>query len=70
MKIIELRRQLLSNNDYSIQGVVLAIDNSRHNWLCSEDIFKFMKNYGFDLNLRQVDKLVEVLDFKMEGKLT
>ena len=29
-----------------------------------------MKNFGFDLNLRQVEKLVEVLDFNMQGKLT
>ena len=50
--------------------MVLAIDNSRHNWVCAEDIYKFMKNFGFDLNLRQVEKLVEVLDFNMQGKLT
>ena len=50
--------------------MVLAIDNSRHNWVCAEDVYKFMKNFGFDLNLRQVEKLVEVLDFNMQGKLT
>ena len=58
MKIIELRRELLAARDYSLRGVVLAIDGSRHNFVCAEDIFKFMKNFGFDVSLRQVERLV------------
>jgi hypothetical protein len=54
MKLIELRRALIESMDYSPQGVILSIDNSRHDWVCVEDIFKFMKNYGFDTNLRQI----------------
>ena len=69
MRLIELRRQLISSKDYSLHGVVLAIDNNRHNWACAEDILKFMKNFGFDLSLRQTEKLVEVLDFKLDGML-
>lgn len=53
MKIIELRRELLSKKDYSLHGVVLAIDNSRHSWVCAEDLLKFLKNFGFDISLRQ-----------------
>lgn len=70
MKIIELRRSLLGSKDYSIDGVLLAIDNSRHDWICTEDIYKFMKNYGFDADFRQIEKLVEVLNYKLNGKLT
>lgn len=65
-----MRRELLAGKDYSIQGVVLAIDNSRHDWVTGEDVFKFMKNYGVNVTLRQVEKLIEVLNFKMDGKLT
>lgn len=54
MKMIELRRELMGNSDYSMRGVLFAIDCHDHDWICSEDIFKFMKNYGFDVNLRQV----------------
>jgi hypothetical protein len=38
MKIIELRRQLLSQTDYSVHGSLLAIDNNRHDWVCAEDL--------------------------------
>lgn len=58
MKLIELRRALINSSDYSLRGVIMAIDSSRHDWVCAEDIFKFMKNYGFDVTLRQVEKLV------------
>lgn len=48
----------------------MAIDSSRHQWVCTEDLFKFMKNYGFDANFRQIQKLVEVINFNAEGKVT
>lgn len=70
MKIIELRHKLVHNPDYSIKGVLLAIDCNSHDWICSEDIFKFMKNYGFDVTLRMVEKLVEVINYSMNGKIT
>jgi len=46
MKLIELRRKLIDQNDYSITAVLLALDGHSHNWICCEDIYKFMKNYG------------------------
>jgi hypothetical protein len=35
MKAIELRRELLAQEDYSVKGAILAIDNSRHEWVCA-----------------------------------
>jgi len=54
MKMIELRNQLINKSDYSIKGSLLAIDVSSHEWICCEDIFNFMKNYGIDVSMRQV----------------
>lgn len=54
MKIIELRRKLVRSDDYSSKGVLVAIDGNDHQWVCAEDLFKFMKNYGYDVSLRQV----------------
>ena len=70
MKIIELRRQLLSQPDYSVHGSLLAIDNNRHDWVCAEDLEKFMKNFGYHITLKQVQKLVEVMKSSMDGKVS
>lgn len=35
MKIIELRRNLLSQPEYSVKGALLAIDGNRHDWVCA-----------------------------------
>lgn len=70
MKIIELRRKLVGSEDYSSKGVLVAIDGNDHQWICAEDLFKFMKNYGFDVSLRQVEKLVEVINYNMNGKVS
>ena len=58
MKILELRRGLIKCIDYSIQGVTAALDTNGHNWVCAEDMLIFMKNYGIDVTIRQVEKLV------------
>jgi Ca2+-binding EF-hand superfamily protein len=70
MKLIELRRSLIKSDDYSIQGMILSIDSNRHDWVCAEDIYKFMKNHGFDVDNRRVEKLVEVLNYQADGKIT
>jgi benzoyl-CoA reductase/2-hydroxyglutaryl-CoA dehydratase subunit BcrC/BadD/HgdB len=31
---------------------------------------QFLKNFGFDVNLRQVEKLVEVINNTFDGKIT
>jgi hypothetical protein len=33
-------------------------------------LFKFLKNYGFDVNLRQVEKLVEVINSSLDGRIS
>ena len=48
----------------------MAIDSNRHDWVCPEDVYKFMKNHGFDVDVRKVDKLVEVLNYSMDGKIS
>lgn len=70
MKIIEMRRQLIGNADYSSRGALVAIDGYNHNYACAEDLLKFMKNYGFDVSLRQVEKLAEVINCNLDGKIT
>ena len=70
MIIIQLRRKLVENSDYTSKAAISAIDCNTHEWVCADDIYKFMKNYGFDVNLRQVEKLVEVLNYDMDGKIT
>jgi hypothetical protein len=54
MSIIELRRELIKAEDYSIRGVIMALDAHGHQWVCGEDILSFLKNYGFDVGLRQI----------------
>lgn len=57
-------------SDYTIRGVLLTIDCDGHEWVCCEDLFKFMKNYEFDVNLRQIEKLVEIINSTLNGKIT
>ena len=47
MRIIELRRNLLGQPEYSARGALLAIDGNRHDWVSAEDLFKFLKNFGY-----------------------
>lgn len=70
MKIIELRRQLVSSQDYSSRAALVAIDGNDHRWVCSEDLYKFLKNYGFDVGLRQVEKLMEAINYNLDGKIS
>lgn len=70
MQIIELRRELMKSKDYSMRGVLAAVDGHNHRWVCGEDLYHFLKNYGFDVNLRQVEKLVEVVNCNLDGKIT
>lgn len=58
MKIIELRRELVNSHDYSTRAALVAIDGNDHRWVCAEDLSKFLKNYGVDVALRQVEKLI------------
>ena len=69
MQIIELRRQLIKCEDYSIDGVAAALDQHKHGWLCVEDFFAFLKNYGVDVNMRQIQKLVEIVNWSMDGRV-
>jgi Ca2+-binding EF-hand superfamily protein len=50
--------------------VLSTIDGNGHEWICCEDLFKFMKNYQLEVNLRQVEKLVEVINSTLNGKIT
>lgn len=70
MKIIEMRRELINSSDYSSRGALVAIDGYNHNYASAEDLLKFMKNFGFDVNLRQVEKLAEVISCSLDGKIT
>ena len=70
MKIIELRRQLLSAKDYSMVGVVQAMDQHGHGWVSGDDLFVFLKNYGVEVTVRQVEKLVQVINCSLDGKVT
>ena len=33
-------------------------------------IFQFLKNFGFDTTLRQVEKLVEIINHTFDGRIT
>ena len=54
MRIIELRREFIKNEDYSLGGVMNALDQHKHGWLCVEDIEVFLRNYGVEVNTRQI----------------
>jgi hypothetical protein len=58
------------SDDYSSRGALVAIDGNDHQWVCSEDLFKFLKNYGFDVGLRQVEKLMEAINYNLDGKIS
>ncbi len=49
---------------------MIAIDISKHDFICCEDLYKFLKNYGFDVNKRQVERLDEVINYNLNGKIT
>jgi hypothetical protein len=70
MKVIELRRKLIQQQDYSIRGVMQALDGHAHGWVCGEDLQKYLKNYGVEAGLRQVEKLVEVVNYTLDGRVT
>lgn len=59
MKLIEMRYLLIKSEDYSLEGVRLALASSERKWICAEDIHKFMKNFGYDITLGQTEALVE-----------
>lgn len=48
----------------------MAIDGNDHRWVCSEDLLKFLKNYGMDVGLRQVEKLMEAINYNLDGKIS
>ena len=68
--MIELRRALIEDRDYSIEGVMGAMDRHGHGWLCVEDFRTFMKNYGLDVTERQVEKLAEIINYSLDGRVT
>jgi Ca2+-binding EF-hand superfamily protein len=70
MRIIEFRRQLVRSEDYSSRGALVAIDGNDHRWVCSQDLFKFLKNYGMEVGLRQVEKLMEAINYNLDGRIS
>ena len=54
MRVIELRNELLKSKDYAIKGVLRALDLHGHGWVCGLDLFTFLKNYGYDVTMRQI----------------
>lgn len=46
------------------------MDVHGHQWVSGEDIVNFLKNYGFDVGLRQIEKLVEAINCSFDGKIT
>ena len=44
----------MKNKEYSIEGVVSALDAHGHGWLCVDDFVVFLKNYGVEVKERQV----------------
>jgi hypothetical protein len=46
MKIIDLRRSIISSKDYSLEAVRFALSSDRQ-WICADDIHTFMRNFGF-----------------------
>jgi hypothetical protein len=50
--------------------VLLALDAHKHQWVCGEDLLVFLKNFGFEVNIGQVDKLVEVINCSQDGRIT
>lgn len=46
------------------------MDGHDHHWLCSEDLLKFLKNYGFEVGLRQVEKLMEIINSSLDGRIS
>ena len=46
------------------------MDGHGHGWLCVEDVRVFMQNYGFDASERQVEKVTEVINCSLDGKVT
>lgn len=49
MKAIEIRHSLISSSDYTLKGAYSALTNSDRSWICSDDILKFMTNYGYHI---------------------
>jgi hypothetical protein len=47
MKLIDLRRKMLSAKDYSVEAVRFALTNCDREWVCTGDIHSFMQNMGF-----------------------
>ena len=54
MRLIDLRYKLLQQKDYSLEAIVCTLDSNNHNWICSDDLSKFMASYGYDISKRQV----------------
>ena len=69
MKMLELRHEVISCSDYSIEGVLSALDLHGHQWVTGDDLFTYLKNYGFDVEMRQIEKLVESINCSLDGKI-
>ena len=49
-----IRKQLLESEDYSMKAVMTALDVDRHDFISSEDIYKFVRGQGVDLTKEHV----------------
>ncbi len=46
LKIIEQRKLLLKQDDYSLKGVLNSLDVHVHDFVSTNDILKFLRNYA------------------------
>ncbi len=46
LKIIEQRKLLLKQENYSLKGVLNSLDNHGHDFVSTNDILRFLKNYA------------------------
>ena len=60
---------MFSADDYSIKGVMAALDVDRHEFISSEDIYKFIKGHGIEIEMTQADTFVSMYDSNLDGKL-
>lgn len=69
MKVIELRRLIMANSDYSLEGVRSSLTNSHRSWVSANDFLTFLSNYGYLVTARDTERIVEALSSQGEGAI-
>jgi Ca2+-binding EF-hand superfamily protein len=60
----------MDQDDFSIKGVMNALDVENRGWITVSDLHKFVENYGVNLSEDYVCKLINVYDYDINGKIS